>query len=328
MDKDPNFEIQLPPGFRFYPSDEELIVHYLRNKVNSCPLPASFIAEIDLYKYNPWELPSKALFGENEWYFFTPRDRKYPNGVRPNRAAGSGYWKTTGTEKPILTSCGDKNIGLKKALVFYKGHPPKGYKTDWIMHEYKLHDSVILNSKLKGSMRLDECVLCRVQLKTSSPRSTWEDSNEPSYDPTSYFQQMNGNSNPELVKNYVGNDLPMLPYILASKYTLPNSIGTASRTGFHTEAYTSPHEDDLTGAQFLASVSESLLNPLKRKAVEENQLDFYAPQNKKISEVDDEKQRLETDVSKGYNYHNFDQWTSAIQPQELNNLAFTGCIYD
>jgi len=58
MDKDANIEIQLPPGFRFHPSDEELIVHYLRNKVASSPLPASFITEIDLYKYNPWELPS------------------------------------------------------------------------------------------------------------------------------------------------------------------------------------------------------------------------------------------------------------------------------
>jgi len=58
MDKDGNSEIQLPPGFRFHPSDEELIIHYLRNKVTSSPLPASFIAEIDLYKYNPWELQS------------------------------------------------------------------------------------------------------------------------------------------------------------------------------------------------------------------------------------------------------------------------------
>jgi hypothetical protein len=30
------------------------------------------------------------------------------------------------------------NIGVKKALVFYKGKPPKGVKTDWIMHEYRL----------------------------------------------------------------------------------------------------------------------------------------------------------------------------------------------
>ncbi|KAJ1443841.1 NAC domain [Sesbania bispinosa] len=299
MDKDPNSEIQLPPGFRFHPSDEELIVHYLRNKVTSSPLPASFIAEIDLYKYNPWELPSKALFGEDEWYFFTPRDRKYPNGVRPNRAAGSGYWKATGTDKPILTSCGMKSIGVKKALVFYKGRPPKGSKSDWIMHEYRLHDTMISISKQRGSMRLDEWVLCRVRQKVSSPRSNWEDSNEVSYEPTSQIQQMNENSNPEPVKNSVQNEYPMLPYILASKSTLPNSIGMASCSGFHCnddiKAY-SLHEDnlDILGAQFLASASEGLFNPLKRKAIEENSLDFYAPTNQKLSrEVDDGNQRVE-----------------------------------
>ncbi|KHN47410.1 NAC transcription factor 29 [Glycine soja] len=156
MDKDANSEIQLPPGFRFHPFDEELIVHYLRNKVTSSPLPASFIAEIDLYNYNPWELPSKALFGEDEWYFFTPRDMKYPKGVRPNRAAASSYWKATGTNKPIFTSCGMKSIAVNKALVFYKGRPPKGSKTDWIMHEYRLHDSMISNSKQGGSMRVGQ----------------------------------------------------------------------------------------------------------------------------------------------------------------------------
>lgn len=47
-----------PPGFRFHPSDEELIVHYLLKKLGSRPLPAQVVAEIDLYSYNPWELPS------------------------------------------------------------------------------------------------------------------------------------------------------------------------------------------------------------------------------------------------------------------------------
>jgi hypothetical protein len=80
----------------------------------------------------------KATFGEQEWYFFSPRDRKYPNGARPNRAATSGYWKATGTDKPIVTSNGAQKVGVKKALVFYGGKPPKGIKTNWIMHEYRL----------------------------------------------------------------------------------------------------------------------------------------------------------------------------------------------
>lgn len=84
---------------------------------------------------------AKATFGEQEWYFFSPRDRKYPNGARPNRAATSGYWKATGTDKPVLTAGGTQKVGVKKALVFYGGKPPKGVKTNWIMHEYRLADN-------------------------------------------------------------------------------------------------------------------------------------------------------------------------------------------
>ncbi|WOL16346.1 hypothetical protein Cni_G25133 [Canna indica] len=162
----------LPPGFRFHPTDEELILHYLRNQAAALPCPVSIIAEVDIYKFDPWDLPAKAMFGEQEWYFFTPRDRKYPNGVRPNRAAASGYWKATGTDKPIQASRGSGNIGVKKALVFYKGRPPKGRKTNWIMHEYRLAEAQA-NFNYKPmkfgnfSMRLDDWVLCRIYKKNN-----------------------------------------------------------------------------------------------------------------------------------------------------------------
>ncbi|EEF29696.1 NAC domain-containing protein, putative [Ricinus communis] len=167
----------LPPGFRFHPTDEELVVHYLKKKASSAPLPVAIIAEVDLYKFDPWELPAKATFGEQEWYFFSPRDRKYPNGVRPNRAATSGYWKATGTDKPVLTSGGTQKVGVKKALVFYGGKPPKGIKTNWIMHEYRLADNKVSNkppgcdlANKKNSLRLDDWVLCRIYKKNNTNR--------------------------------------------------------------------------------------------------------------------------------------------------------------
>ncbi|XP_047335290.1 NAC transcription factor 25-like [Impatiens glandulifera] len=169
---------QLPPGFRFHPTDEELVVHYLKKKAASVPLPVPIIAEVDLYKFDPWELPAKALFGEQEWYFFSPRDRKYPNGARPNRAATSGYWKATGTDKPVMVSGGTQKVGVKKALVFYGGKPPKGLKTNWIMHEYRLTDNKSHSkpppcfdpSNKKGSLRLDDWVLCRIYKKSNPPK--------------------------------------------------------------------------------------------------------------------------------------------------------------
>lgn len=167
----------LPPGFRFHPTDEELVVHYLKKKASSAPLPVSIIAEVDLYKFDPWELPAKATFGEQEWYFFSPRDRKYPNGARPNRAATSGYWKATGTDKPVMSSGSTQKVGVKKALVFYGGKPPKGIKTNWIMHEYRLTDNKVSNKppgcdlgNKKNSLRLDDWVLCRIYKKNNLHR--------------------------------------------------------------------------------------------------------------------------------------------------------------
>lgn len=90
------------------------------------------------------------MYGEKEWYFFSPRDRKYPNGSRPNRAAGTGYWKATGADKPIGNP---KPVGIKKALVFYAGKAPRGEKTNWIMHEYRLAD-VDRSARKKNSLRV------------------------------------------------------------------------------------------------------------------------------------------------------------------------------
>ncbi|KAL3639872.1 NAC domain-containing protein ja2 [Castilleja foliolosa] len=159
---DPRSQLSLPPGFRFYPTDEELMVQYLCRKVAGHHFSLQVIGDIDLYKYDPWDLPSKALFGEKEWYFFSPRDRKYPNGSRPNRVAGSGYWKATGTDKIITTE--GRKVGIKKALVFYIGKAPKGTKTNWIMHEYRLSQPPTKN----GSSKLDEWVLCRIYKKKST----------------------------------------------------------------------------------------------------------------------------------------------------------------
>ena len=52
-------DLQLPPGFRFHPTDEELVMHYLCRKCAGLALAVPIIAEIDLYKYDPWNLPGK-----------------------------------------------------------------------------------------------------------------------------------------------------------------------------------------------------------------------------------------------------------------------------
>lgn len=75
---------------------------------------------------------------EQERYFFSTREVKYPNGNRSNRATVSGYWKATGLDKQIVSTRSHQIVGMKKTLVFYRGKPPKGCRTDWVMHEYRL----------------------------------------------------------------------------------------------------------------------------------------------------------------------------------------------
>ncbi|EPS70912.1 hypothetical protein M569_03847 [Genlisea aurea] len=154
-------QLNLPAGFRFHPTDDELVEHYLCRKCSGQQIDAPIIAEVDLYRFDPWELPGMSLYGEKEWYFFSPRDRKYPNGSRPNRAAGTGYWKATGADKPLGKP---KTLGIKKALVFYAGKAPRGIKTNWIMHEYRLAN-VDRSAGKRTNLRLDDWVLCRIYNK-------------------------------------------------------------------------------------------------------------------------------------------------------------------
>lgn len=54
-------EEQLPPGFRFHPTDEELITYYLLRKVVDGNFTGRAIAEIDINRCEPWELPGMVL---------------------------------------------------------------------------------------------------------------------------------------------------------------------------------------------------------------------------------------------------------------------------
>ncbi|XP_020259671.1 NAC domain-containing protein 7-like [Asparagus officinalis] len=147
----------VPPGFRFHPTDEELVDYYLRKKVASIKIDLDVIKDVDLYKIEPWDLQEQCKIGveeQNEWYFFSHKDKKYPTGTRTNRATTAGFWKATGRDKPIYSK--NNLVGMRKTLVFYKGRAPNGQKSDWIMHEYRLETNENATPQEEG------WVVCRV----------------------------------------------------------------------------------------------------------------------------------------------------------------------
>lgn len=46
------------PGFRLHPTDQEPVTFYLRRKLDKNPISIDLIKQIDIYKYDPWDLPS------------------------------------------------------------------------------------------------------------------------------------------------------------------------------------------------------------------------------------------------------------------------------
>jgi hypothetical protein len=51
---------RLPPGFRFHPTDQELVAFYLKRKVCGKRIEFDVVAEVDLYKCEPWDLPGRS----------------------------------------------------------------------------------------------------------------------------------------------------------------------------------------------------------------------------------------------------------------------------
>lgn len=172
---------QLPPGFRFRPTDEELVVQYLRRKALALPLPAAVISDVhNLYSLDPWDIPGAR---EGEKYYFAVRPAA--GGKRGGRTTtASGCWKPlSAKERPVVVSrCGRNHlVGVKKSLAFVprrgkgKGSkaPPAPVQTGWVMHEYRLalphHHK---NGCCLAEAGNEEWVVCRLfQRGSSSPSS-------------------------------------------------------------------------------------------------------------------------------------------------------------
>ncbi|KQJ99156.1 NAC domain-containing protein 83 [Brachypodium distachyon] len=173
----------LPPGFRFRPTDEELVLQYLRRKALGFPLPAAVVPDLPrLHSLDPWDILTPGE-SEGEKYFFALR----PSAAR-RTAAASGWWKPEGRERAVVAVCRSGRshlVGVKRALAFVprahrgkKGSssssssPAPALTAGWVMHEYRLalppHHKNGCYLAQSGS---EEWVVCRVFRRDTRPSS-------------------------------------------------------------------------------------------------------------------------------------------------------------
>ncbi|KAJ4705307.1 NAC domain containing protein [Melia azedarach] len=170
---------EYPPGFRFYPTEEELVSFYLHNKLEGRRedlnrLMDRIIPVVNIYDYNPWDLPQFSEYlchrDPEQWFFFIPRQENEARRGRPNRMTVAGYWKATGS--PGFVYSLNRAIGEKRTMVFYTGRAPSGTKTEWKMNEYKAIEGEASTYSTAGiPMARSEFSVCRVYKKSKCLRA-------------------------------------------------------------------------------------------------------------------------------------------------------------
>ncbi|KAK5803584.1 hypothetical protein PVK06_031232 [Gossypium arboreum] len=163
-------------GFRFFPTEEELVSFYLRNQLQGTRQDMHLVIPVlnIFYDLEPWDLPK--LAGElckgdvEQWFYFIPRQEREARGGRASRTTASGYWKATGSPGFVYSS-DDRVIGMKKTMVFYKGKAPNGRKTKWKMNEYRAIEALSDPYVAAPPKLRHDFSLCRVYVASSSSRA-------------------------------------------------------------------------------------------------------------------------------------------------------------
>ncbi|CAN6811018.1 unnamed protein product [Brassica oleracea] len=132
-----NGSMKLPVGYRFHPTEQELILHYLLPKAFASPLPSSIIPVFDVFFSHPLTFPGDQE--ERQRYFFSKKRQEVSsNDHRIKISSGNGYWKPIRKERGVI-ACG-RTVGIRRTLVFYgtNSSSSSSNKTRWCMTEYCL----------------------------------------------------------------------------------------------------------------------------------------------------------------------------------------------
>ncbi|XP_042435417.1 NAC domain-containing protein 90-like [Zingiber officinale] len=163
------------PGYRFYPTEEELIDFFLRNKLENRRQDMEVaVPVVDIYNFDPWQLSQmsgEACRGDEEqWIFFCPRQEREAQGGRPTRTTPSGYWKATGSPSLVFSSA-NRALGMKRTMVFYEGRAPTGTSTKWKMNEYRALDQSVSAAAAGPPRFRSEFSVCRVYTRSGCIRA-------------------------------------------------------------------------------------------------------------------------------------------------------------
>ncbi|KAL0344169.1 UNVERIFIED_CONTAM: NAC domain-containing protein 83 [Sesamum angustifolium] len=163
--------IKLPIGFRFHPTDQELLLHYLKRKLYSLPLPPSLIPDhFDVFHSNPWDLPGEEIL------LLQNKDEFYDQCSLIS--SDCGYWKSSAKDKQVMApppTATNPNllIGIKKSFLFYHGKTSPLLKTQWFLHQFCLVASFtppyLLPQKLM--MQVGDWVVCRMYQRKRKARN-------------------------------------------------------------------------------------------------------------------------------------------------------------
>ncbi|KAJ6872732.1 protein NTM1-like 9 [Populus alba x Populus x berolinensis] len=147
-------------GFKFQPTNEELISKYLVPKIRGDIMGGFPMAVVNLCEHEPWDLPGRSIIkfaGQVTWYFLCPRDLR---GKVHRRKTKAGYWKQTCQQKSITAEGTKKKIGVMRTLRFYENE----VRTGWMMYELDL----IANS---SQFKKGQYVLCKLEFNSKGEKS-------------------------------------------------------------------------------------------------------------------------------------------------------------
>ncbi|KAL6652439.1 hypothetical protein ACP70R_011364 [Stipagrostis hirtigluma subsp. patula] len=157
------------PGFRFLPTDLEIVLHYLKHKVLDLELPEhNAVREgLDVYATNAEDITLDIRNGDKEHlgFFFVRKDHAYTNGCW--YATPGGYWKVR-RGGPAAIRHGGRVIAFRTSLDYVRGRAPRGRRTPWSMFVYALNARGHHDLRNLEQPSMNSFVVCKVRKRASS----------------------------------------------------------------------------------------------------------------------------------------------------------------